>query len=467
MPTHNTTWLKRKINNVMTKTFAISHVKSTYYDYSEGTTLDDVLIETEDFDQSASTEAEISPVILSKINEVATAESRNFTLLNENKAGKEEVYTNQEIDEMISSLETNKANGKDVEEHVAASVTDVNGVHGFKVSSDKKAYAKINGTWVEIAGSGGGSSSNTTFNITTTATSLAGKTVELYTVDGVKVTQSSFSDSLSCIISISIPVGNYYLLCDGFKYEVSIIAQGNTITVNFDEATYPVTFTVEGANEDNITITGNDITPINVIFATSQTSKSVTMTLTPVTNGKSFTFTSSVAKDTTNGTSNYTKSIVLNKSTTSVKCMPNGALYWYGNECIGKTGGWDTKTYHMNGSGGSFTKQTDSIKCTGSTNDSGGCCGVSTNNKVNLSGYTTFKVYLKSSTSSNYNKSEIGVSPINGNLGNNITASGGKQFRHQSIGIGSLDITGLSEMYCILLSWVSSTVDIFTYAILE
>lgn len=34
MANHNTGWLKTKINGVLTKVFAISHVKSTYYDYA-------------------------------------------------------------------------------------------------------------------------------------------------------------------------------------------------------------------------------------------------------------------------------------------------------------------------------------------------------------------------------------------------------------------------------------------------
>ena len=104
MATFNTTWIKRTIGNVLTKTFAIAHVKSTYYDYSNGTTLDDVLIETEDFDQSAVTESEISPVILTKINSVATQASNNFTLLNANKAESTDVYTREEVDNLISAL---------------------------------------------------------------------------------------------------------------------------------------------------------------------------------------------------------------------------------------------------------------------------------------------------------------------------------------------------------------------------
>lgn len=290
-------------------------------------------------------------------------------------------------------INTTYAKGVDLTDHTDASVTDTEGVHGFKVDAkDKKAYANIGGEWVEIAGGGGGSSSNTIFNITTTATSLKGNTVKLYTVDGTIITSSQFNDSLSCLISANIPIGNYYLLCDGFKYDISIVATGNTIPINFDEAIYPtpITFTVEGANEDNITITGNGITPINVIFGTSQTSKSVTMTLTPAINGKSFTFTSSVAKDTTDGTGNYTKEIVIDRDTTNVKCMPDGlVLYWYGNEITEVSGGFnytDWNTIY----GKNLIREKNRImqKVKSNSTLSNYNAAIYTNNKMNLSNYT-------------------------------------------------------------------------------
>lgn len=101
--TLKTGWIKKKISGIANKLFAISHVKSTYYDYSNGTTLDEVLIETEDFDQTAVTESEISPAILSKINAVSTTQTDNYTELSENKADKTEVYTTSETDAAIET----------------------------------------------------------------------------------------------------------------------------------------------------------------------------------------------------------------------------------------------------------------------------------------------------------------------------------------------------------------------------
>lgn len=101
--TLKTGWLKKTIDGISKKLFAIAHVKSTYYDYANGTTLDEMLIETEDFDQTAVTESEISPVILSKINAVSTTQEANYTELSENKADKTEVYTTLETDAAIET----------------------------------------------------------------------------------------------------------------------------------------------------------------------------------------------------------------------------------------------------------------------------------------------------------------------------------------------------------------------------
>lgn len=101
--TQKTGWLKKTIDNISTRIFAIAHVKNTYYDYASGTTLDEVLIETEDFDQTAVTESEISPAILSLINEVDTAQASNYTLLNNNKAESTDVYTKEEVDNLVEN----------------------------------------------------------------------------------------------------------------------------------------------------------------------------------------------------------------------------------------------------------------------------------------------------------------------------------------------------------------------------
>lgn len=149
---YKTGWMKKFINNVSTKVFAYAHVKTVYKDYANGTTLDDVLIETEDFDQSAVTESEISPVILSKINAVATQTSNNFTLLNANKAESTEVYTREEVDNLISALKQECDWKESVETFDDLATTYPDAEKGWTVTvKDTNIIYRYNGTaWVDI-----------------------------------------------------------------------------------------------------------------------------------------------------------------------------------------------------------------------------------------------------------------------------------------------------------------------------
>ena len=149
---YKTGWMKKFINNVSTKVFAYAHVKTVYKDYANGTTLDDVLIETEDFDQSAVTESEISPVILSKINAVAMQTSNNFTLLNANKAESTEVYTREEVDNLISALKQECDWKEAVETFDDLATTYPDAEEGWTVTvKDTNIIYRYNGTaWVDI-----------------------------------------------------------------------------------------------------------------------------------------------------------------------------------------------------------------------------------------------------------------------------------------------------------------------------
>ena len=51
--------------------------------------------------------------------------------------------------------------------------------------------------------------------------------------------------------------------------------------------------------------------------------------------GETITFSGDIAKDTTTGTTAYSKDIIITANTTEIKVMPDGAIYWYGNQCGG------------------------------------------------------------------------------------------------------------------------------------
>ena len=115
------------------------------------------------------------------------------------------------------------------------------------------------------------------------------------------------------------------------------------------ELLYPqgvsVTLTLNGAKNDVITIKdSNDSTVGTCTFTSGQTSGTVSITV--PNGGGSFKFISSVAKDTTTGTSDYEKTVTLSDAVSqTVNVYPKNALYWFGNN-IGnmRNGTWSGET---------------------------------------------------------------------------------------------------------------------------
>lgn len=98
---------------------------------------------------------------------------------------------------------------------------------------------------------------------------------------------------------------------------VSAILQMNTT----------VTVTLYSAVEDTVSFTDASGAKTEV-FASGQSSKSVSIVIPP--SGMSITFTSSVAKNPTDLSQYYSKTVTVNSGTTEVYVMPDNALYWYG-----------------------------------------------------------------------------------------------------------------------------------------
>lgn len=121
---------------------------------------------------------------------------------------------------------------------------------------------------------------------------------------------------------------------------------------DFLEYAYPpettVTLTLNGAKEDSITIyDSNNVQVGSCIFASGQTSG--TCQITVPTGGGTYTFKSSVAKDTTAGTSDYIKTVTLTDlATQTVNVFPNGSLYWYGNKVSARLYWKDGNTFNYN-----------------------------------------------------------------------------------------------------------------------
>lgn len=90
-----------------------------------------------------------------------------------------------------------------------------------------------------------------------------------------------------------------------------------------------ITVDVYSAASDTVSYLGVD-NQTHTITTDSTGYASATITING--NGSSLTFESSVAKDPSNLSNNYTKTIALTSATTSIYVMPDKALYWYGNE---------------------------------------------------------------------------------------------------------------------------------------
>lgn len=106
----------------------------------------------------------------------------------------------------------------------------------------------------------------------------------------------------------------------------------------------------------------------------------------------SYTFTGSV--------SGYSCTVSINESTTDVYVMPEGALYWYGNECSDVIGGWNTQgkySDYTSSASGTVTKNSDHIKITVQSN----VWAVCTDNVVNLSGYSSLHCIFENTTGGN------------------------------------------------------------------
>ncbi len=145
--------------------------------------------------------------------------------------------------------------------------------------------------------------------------------------------------------------------------------------------------TIHGAKEDTITITDSqNQTVATCVFDSGKTYGYVSKALLP---SGTYKFTSSVAKDTTNGTSDYEKTITLDGSENEVDVFPDNCLYWFGNEMLAATGGWyATRQLY----GGTVTKNTNNFVL--STVPSGGTANAyaETTSQYDFTALSTLKI---------------------------------------------------------------------------
>ena len=172
----------------------------------------------------------------------------------------------------------------------------------------------------------GGGSSGGGYELTVTCDAdFAGTTITC--TDGVTTLTQTCPSASPYEVVFAIP--------NGGDWTISGVVSGQTITTGVNipttatlEAIVQKTITIYSAKEDTITYTDIYGDTQTEVFASGQTSKQITIDINI--NGSSITFTSGVAKDPSDLTAYYSKTVTIDSNSTGVYLMPETACYWYG-----------------------------------------------------------------------------------------------------------------------------------------
>ena len=199
-----------------------------------------------------------------------------------------------------------------------------------------------------------GQSTNLTFSYGTINLTYANdfKGASITCTDGNKTITKTAPNDATTMTFYPPNTGNWSIsgAAGGVTYTASpdpivVSSLSTAVTANL-QTLAEITVTLYGAKEDTITFTDAAGVAHTEVFASGQTSKRVTLKILP--SGSNITFTSSVAKNPSDLSQNYSKNVSLTQSTTSIYVMPDGALYWWGyNNGIEKANsanGWTEAT---------------------------------------------------------------------------------------------------------------------------
>ena len=178
-----------------------------------------------------------------------------------------------------------------------------------------------------------------TFNITATITELYDQEITI-SKGGVIVGTTTFDSSGNASYKVHEP-GTYTIEATDtggytFTDTVNVTAE---IAYNLSMGSITKTITVYSAANDTVRFT--DATGAKSVTTNSSGQGSVSITFLPP--SQNITFTSSVAKQ-PNWSTAYSKTIAITPTTSSIKVMPNRALYWWGYnggvQAINSANGW-------------------------------------------------------------------------------------------------------------------------------
>lgn len=255
----------------------------------------------------------------------------------------------------------------------------------------------------------GGGSSGGGYTLTVTCSAdFAGTSITC--TDGVTTLTQTCPSASPYVVEFEIP--------NGGDWTISGISSGHTTTTGVSIPTSAEliamahqTITIYSAKEDTITYTDVYGDTQTEVFASGQTSKQITVDI--ETSGSSITFSSGIAKEPTNLSNAYSKTVTIDTNTTEVYLMPDNALYWWGYESSNLE-----NCTSANGWSGSYayiapTHNTNNISFSTSSNQ---LCGIGTKNTVSAS---KFYGIAKTTSGSNAHVIASSASPVSKSTSSN------------------------------------------------
>ena len=252
---------------------------------------------------------------------------------------------------------------------------------------------------ITSAASTGGSGSVTidfgTINVTYDD-EFRGETVTC-TLSGTTITKTAPSSGNSMAF-YPPTTGTWVIASGGHSVNAVVSSLSTAVSVSL-QSTIQQTVTIYSAKEDTISYVDIDGDTQTITFDTDATSKQVTIEIEP--EGSSITFTSGVAKDPSDLSNYYFKTVTITSNTTEVYLMSDNALYWWGYisddaEFVTNTNGWTAST--LNKSLSTPNVNTNNLTTTSSSNTVGG--GIGTKETVSVTKFVT--VVRKTGTSTSY-----------------------------------------------------------------
>lgn len=170
---------------------------------------------------------------------------------------------------------------------------------------------------------------------------------------GTTITCTDGTTTLTQTCPISSPYEVVFEIPNGGDWTISGTTGGHTVSTGVSIptsatliATIQQTVTIYSAKEDTISYVDIDGATQTITFASGESSKQVTIEIEA--SGSAITFTSGVAKDPSDLSNYYSKTVTITSNTTEVYLMPDNVLYWFGyiNEiqAISSANGWSGVT---------------------------------------------------------------------------------------------------------------------------